>query len=1319
MTFWAVVKVASSNTVHFTGTNPQGMRLHLPSAQAQDKVIVKIYYQSSMRLQVFVGSTFVEGVNSLDGKSKEQLVRDGRLSPNNGQGGYTHQHVHLTAECNIGGSSVDVIMCMTPSNVHGANRFDRAEGMLEVVVAAHDSSSFIEIKSMPVVAVSMGVSTSVDNFYKVKDTFLSNLAFTLGIDVNRITIVDVVAGNARRRRSLSHADRSLLSSRSLLASSTVVSFEVEPSPEINLKTEDITVLEDVGVVNIVIVRSVNIFGKCGVAFTVTNRSSDSAEPGENFQAQAGFIIFESKEEKKTIAVQVLKQPGYAAFIPRFTVALADSVNASLGSARSIKVHVKNVHMPPPPAPQLASTGTTTTGVMLQWYPATWVSAPDVAYNKTTAWEVECLSSGLTLPTISVPASFLKSYLGGMSTYSKVVCRSRAESYGGFSSWSSWSTDLYTLAECSDGSRQGDEECDDDNMIDGDGCSSSCVVEAGFACQKTSAGDVCSNGCRNGTKESGEGCDDGNDYEGDGCDMKCEVEHAWQCVDAAHDSVPNTVTSSCSVPCGDGIRLNDHEACDDGNSLDGDGCSALCAVEANSSCVEDAAGTSTCQTCGNGILEGTEFCDNGLDVACISCTSVLLGWRCSPVACWQGPTKVPEPPALSMEQETSMFAEWISADGLGLAILHYDVEVLNATSGTALKTSTVSNSLSPGEEMSAYLTNLTGSTTYRIRVRACSAQNCGPFSEPSLAHTTTEKVTSLDEIGEKVQEAALSAASSSGNLTVVDGSMTIRKAPPPPAAPEETLVNETRIQILRAQASQDAIQEQLSSLAVAGDFAIGFTAQSLFNRTVAEGAGSISLDVQLIRKSDGAVNHDGSDDSMLVLWEALPSGTSSILAPNDLAAVSGSVAFAPGEVNKSLTLVVSDNDDTNFGKSDKKFRIILKSAAYSIVDGRNAIWFTIHNDDEGAANVTIPSFINTPVGSPAFVNVTRTGWLLGALRLTFLMQDGTAQLNTDYSAPSLQLILPAGTVSSSLRIDTQDAGRFTSIMFRVVLISVESECIAGDANFECRGHVVPGRNTAVVTIMVAKSTLAACGDCNFYVSESELKRFGSCNAAITPCNDTLSLRGSPLASISKVSEGVFHGLDALISLDMSSNELTSLSPNIFRDLSSLISLNLSSNKFDQMPAQVLYRLAGSANVATHLYLDHNPIYSVPELVANEIKAANLYLRGTSLACLPEFPGVNSGGVSSDVSACPTSCTAGTYYVPEDSDCSECPFNTYMDGIGASACVPCPEHSVTRHVGSTSLDDCESTLCLPGTYLDVSYVSGQQGLGPYFPVHLFEL
>jgi hypothetical protein len=160
MTFWTVVKRGTVNVVHFSGQNPQGLRLHLSDTKReQDKILVKIYYQQSLRLQVFVGTTFVEDLNRFDGKSKEQLVRDGRMSPNSESGtGYTDQFVDLLVACNLGGTSRSTSMCMTPSNVHGANRFNRAENMLEIVIAGHDVDGFIEIKSMPVVAVSMGIS---------------------------------------------------------------------------------------------------------------------------------------------------------------------------------------------------------------------------------------------------------------------------------------------------------------------------------------------------------------------------------------------------------------------------------------------------------------------------------------------------------------------------------------------------------------------------------------------------------------------------------------------------------------------------------------------------------------------------------------------------------------------------------------------------------------------------------------------------------------------------------------------------------------------------------------------------------------------------------------------------------------------------------------------------------------------------------------------------------------------------------------------------------------------------------------------------------
>ena len=87
---------------------------------------------------------------------------------------------------------------------------------------------------------------------------------------------------------------------------------------------------------------------------------------------------------------------------------------------------------------------------------------------------------------------------------------------------------------------GCEQCDDGNLVDGDGCDSTCR----------------NTGCGSGVVTAGEECDDGNLVDGDGCDHNCTV-----------------------TRCGNGVRAG-AEACDDGNTADGDGCSATCALELN-------------------------------------------------------------------------------------------------------------------------------------------------------------------------------------------------------------------------------------------------------------------------------------------------------------------------------------------------------------------------------------------------------------------------------------------------------------------------------------------------------------------------------------------------------------------------------------------------------------------------------------------------------------------------------------------------------------------------------------------------------------------
>lgn len=72
-----------------------------------------------------------------------QLVIDGRLAPNDAQGGYTEQTLSLVDACSIAGKASASYNCMSPSNVHGANRFNRKERMLELFVGQHDMHHYI------------------------------------------------------------------------------------------------------------------------------------------------------------------------------------------------------------------------------------------------------------------------------------------------------------------------------------------------------------------------------------------------------------------------------------------------------------------------------------------------------------------------------------------------------------------------------------------------------------------------------------------------------------------------------------------------------------------------------------------------------------------------------------------------------------------------------------------------------------------------------------------------------------------------------------------------------------------------------------------------------------------------------------------------------------------------------------------------------------------------------------------------------------------------------------------------------------------------
>jgi cysteine-rich repeat protein len=97
-------------------------------------------------------------------------------------------------------------------------------------------------------------------------------------------------------------------------------------------------------------------------------------------------------------------------------------------------------------------------------------------------------------------------------------------------------------------------------------------------------------CGNGLLEIGESCDDGNSLDGDGCDVNCTA-----------------------TRCGNGVTTTG-ELCDDGNALDGDGCDSNC----------------TATRCGNGVTTTGEGCDDGNTTSGDACDA-----NCRPTGCGNG------------------------------------------------------------------------------------------------------------------------------------------------------------------------------------------------------------------------------------------------------------------------------------------------------------------------------------------------------------------------------------------------------------------------------------------------------------------------------------------------------------------------------------------------------------------------------------------------------------------------------------------------------------------------------------------------------------
>lgn len=155
----------------------------------------------------------------------------------------------------------------------------------------------------------------------------------------------------------------------------------------------------------------------------------------------------------------------------------------------------------------------------------------------------------------------------------------------------------TEHRCGDNVVDSDEECllgDDADCGTGNVCNESCMCEQGHP-----SGPVCGDG----VIESPEKCDDNNIIPGDGCNSSCAIETNWTCT--GQPSVCTNqppVQGNCSK-CED-VICSDGKACFVKNDNSGTICGPIAStIDGHTRCIIDS-------VCGNGWREHDEYCDNG-------------------------------------------------------------------------------------------------------------------------------------------------------------------------------------------------------------------------------------------------------------------------------------------------------------------------------------------------------------------------------------------------------------------------------------------------------------------------------------------------------------------------------------------------------------------------------------------------------------------------------------------------------------------------------------------------------------------------------------
>lgn len=215
------------------------------------------------------------------------------------------------------------------------------------------------------------------------------------------------------------------------------------------------------------------------------------------------------------------------------------------------------------------------------------------------------------------------------------------------------TDLTTSADDSTGPATTDPTTTDPTTTDPDSTGEPATDSSGEPATDSTGTPI---ECGNGTVEADEACDDGNTDDGDGCDATCAVDPGWEC-----DGASPTV---CTTICGDGVVAAPVEECDDMNKVDSDDCTNACL---NAACgdgvvwmdneVCDDGGTDTGDGCSDSCEWETGFVCEGVPSNCFRAAFLADGTGGNSGSLW----------AMSLDGATALDLGPLTVTGMGVGI----------------------------------------------------------------------------------------------------------------------------------------------------------------------------------------------------------------------------------------------------------------------------------------------------------------------------------------------------------------------------------------------------------------------------------------------------------------------------------------------------------------------------------------------------------------------------------------------------------------------------------------------------------------------------